>query len=118
MTRRVPVIVRCSQLLVTAALASTILFAEGCNTTQPPNRQLSDVQITTRVKAKLASDIGGSSLTNVDVTTTNGVVTLSGQVQNADIKQKADTVTISVPGVTAVNNNIQVQSPPGPGNAP
>ncbi|MGH9496174.1 MAG: BON domain-containing protein [Candidatus Sulfotelmatobacter sp.] len=118
MTKRVPIIIRCSLILATAALVSIAIFADGCNTTQPPNRQLSDVQITTRVKAKLASDVGGSSLTNVDVSTTNGIVTLSGQVQSADKKQKAQTVTASLPGVVRVNNNIQVQSPPGSANAP
>ena len=65
-----------SIIVVAAALASIAMFAGGCNTTQSPNRQVSDVQITTQVKAKLASDVGASSLTNVDVNTTNGVVTL------------------------------------------
>ena len=71
MTKRRLLPIICPLILATAAV-----FAEGCNTTEPPNRQLSDLQVTTRVKAKLASDIGASSLTNVDVTTTNGVVTL------------------------------------------
>lgn len=112
MTKHTPLIVRCSVVLATALLASIAIFAQGCNTTEPPNRQLSDAQITTRVKAKLASEVGGSSLTNVDVTTTNGVVTLAGQVQSADAKQKADTVTASLPGVVRVNDDIQVQASP------
>jgi osmotically-inducible protein OsmY len=102
-SRILPII--CPLILATAAV-----LAQGCNTTEPPNRQLSDAQVTTKVKAKLASDIGPSSLTNVDVTTTNGVVTLSGQVASADVKQKAETVTASLPGVVRVNNNVQVQS--------
>jgi len=118
MTRRVPLIIHCSLVLATAALATIAIFAEGCNTTEPPNRQLSDMQTTTRVKGKLASVVGGSSLTNVDVSTTNGVVTLAGQVQSADVKQKAETVTASLPGVVRVNNNIQVQSPSGSANSP
>jgi len=118
MTRRVPLIIHCSLVLATAALATIAIFEEGCNTTEPPNRQLSDMQTTTRVKGKLASVVGGSSLTNVDVSTTNGVVTLAGQVQSADVKQKAETVTASLPGVVRVNNNIQVQSPSGSANSP
>jgi len=105
MTKRRMLPIICSLVLATAAV-----LAQGCNTTEPPNRQLSDAQVTTKVKAKLASDIGPSSLTNVDVTTTNGVVTLSGQVANADVKQKAETITASLPGVVRVNNNVQVQS--------
>jgi osmotically-inducible protein OsmY len=89
-------------------LASISMVAEGCNTVQPPNRQASDVQITTQVKAKLVSDVRASSLTNVDVNTTNGVVTLAGQVENEEVKHSAETVSASVPGVVKVNNNLQV----------
>ena len=118
MTKRVPLVIRCSLVLATAALLSIAILAEGCNTTEPPNRQLSDAQITTRVKAKMASEVGGSSLTNVEVSTTNGVVTLAGQVQSTDVKQKAETVSASVPGVVRINNNLQVQSPSGSAQGP
>jgi osmotically-inducible protein OsmY len=94
--------------LIVLAVASIAMFAEGCNTVQPPNRQISDAQITTQVKTKLASDVRASSLTNVDVNTTNGVVTLAGQVENAEVKHSAETVADSVPGVVRVNNNLQV----------
>jgi BON domain-containing protein len=94
--------------LALAGLASMAMFAGGCNTVQSPNRQASDVQITTQVKAKLASDVRPSSLTNIDVNTTNGVVTLAGQVENAEVKHRAETVAASVPGVVRINNNLQV----------
>jgi hyperosmotically inducible periplasmic protein len=100
----------CKTVLTVAVLASIALFAEGCNTSQAPRRQVSDLQITTQVKAKLASDVRPSSLTNIDVNTTNGVVTLAGQVENAEVKHSAETVTASVQGVLAVNNNLQVAS--------
>jgi osmotically-inducible protein OsmY len=70
----------------------------GCNTSQAPNRQISDAQITTQVKSKLAYDVGASTLTNIDVNTTNGVVTLAGQVQSVDIKRSAETDAAAVPG--------------------
>jgi hyperosmotically inducible periplasmic protein len=101
----------CGNLLAVAVLASTVMFAEGCNTTQSPARQVSDAQIATQIKTKLASDVGASSLANIDVNTTNGVVTLAGQVENAEIKNKAKTVASSVPGVVRVNNNLQVSVP-------
>jgi hyperosmotically inducible protein len=97
-----------SMLLAMGALASIATLAQGCNTTESPNRQVSDVQITTQVKAKLASDVRPSSLTNVNVNTTNGVVTLAGQVESPEVKRKAETVTAAVPGVVRVNNNLQV----------
>ena len=101
----------CSMVLAMAVLASFALFAAGCNTTQPPNRQVSDLQITAQVKAKLASDVRASSITNVDVNTTNGVVSLAGQVESPEVKHNAETVASSVPGVVRVNNNLQVAAP-------
>jgi osmotically-inducible protein OsmY len=98
----------CAVLLAIGLLASMALFGQGCNTTQSPNQQISDVQITTQVKSKLASDVGASTLTNIDVNTTNGVVTLSGQVQTANIKRSAETDAAAIPGVVRVNNNLQV----------
>ena len=97
-----------SIILVMAAVSFIAIFAESCNTTQSPNRQVNDAQITTQIKAKLASDVNASSLANVDVNTTNGIVTLAGQVENAEVKRSAETVTASVPGVVRVNNNLQV----------
>jgi len=101
-------------VVVVVALASIMIFAEGCNTSQPPNQQTKDSQITTEVKAKLASNVRASSLTNIEVNTTNGVVTLAGQVENADIKRSAEQVAAAVSGVVGVNNNLQVASLPAP----
>jgi osmotically-inducible protein OsmY len=97
-------------VLALVELASTAVFVGACNTSQFPDRQISDSQITTRVKAKLASDLRASSLANIDVNTTNGVVTLAGQVENAQVKQGAETVAAPVAGVARVNDNLQVAS--------
>ena len=98
----------CSIVIAMATLTSFTMFAAGCNTTQSPNRQVNDLQITTQVKAKLASDVRASSLTNIDVNTTNGVVTLAGQVESSEVKTKAERVAASVPGVVRVHNDLQV----------
>ena len=100
----------CAILLAAVTSASMAALAGGCNTTQSPNRQVSDIQITTQVKAKLASDVSASSLTNIEVNTTNGIVTLAGQVESSELKKSAETVARSVPGVVSVNNNLQVES--------
>lgn len=97
-----------SILLGLAAVASMALFVQGCNTDQAPKAQVNDAQITTQVKSKLASDVGAESLTNINVNTTNGVVTLAGEVESADLKNRAESVTQSVPGVVKVNNELQV----------
>jgi hyperosmotically inducible periplasmic protein len=82
----------------------------GCRTNESPEAQVDDLQITTQVKAKLASDIGLSSVTNVAVNSTNGVVTLSGQVDSAGTKARAEAIAKSVPKVVRVVDNIQVAS--------
>src|SRR5215467_13430152 len=62
-------------------LLCTLLL--GCRTNESPEAQVDDLQITAQVKAKLASDARVSSVTNISVNSTNGVVTLSGQVDSA-----------------------------------
>ena len=100
-------------VLVIVVWTSILMFIGGCSTVQSPSRQVNDAQITTQVKTKLASDVRPSSLANIDVNTTNGVVTLAGQVENAEVKHNAEKVAASVPGVVRVNNNLQVASASG-----
>lgn len=66
-----------------------------------------DASLTAKVKTALitASDLSSS---NIDVDTTNGVVTLNGEVKNADDKSKAEQVASTVIGVTSVVNKLQV----------
>ena len=80
----------------------------ACRTNESPEAQVDDLQITAQVKTKLASEIGVSSVTNVSVNSTNGVVTLAGQVDSAAIKAKAVDVARAVPKVVRVIDNLQV----------
>jgi osmotically-inducible protein OsmY len=89
-----------------------LLSLTGCRTNESPEAQVDDLEITTQVKAKLASDIGVSSVTNISVNSTNGVVTLAGQVDAADIKAKAVSIARAVPKVTKVVDNLQVVTKP------
>jgi BON domain len=95
-----------------AAVILAAVVAAGCTTTQSPHLQVNDVRITAEVKSKLAEDVTPSSLVNVQVNTTNGVVTLAGQVETDQVKQRAETVTRHVPGVVGVNDNLQVEPLP------
>jgi osmotically-inducible protein OsmY len=45
-------------------------------------RQVKDAATTAAVKAKLASDVRLTTLTNLDVTTDNGNVSLNGKVES------------------------------------
>ena len=97
-------------LLVPISLTCALLA--GCRTNETPRAQLNDLKITTEVKSKLASDIGLASVTDISVNSTNGVVTLSGQVDSVGRKGKAHVAAGSVPKVIRVVDNLQVAVKP------
>ena len=102
----------CGQgLLTTLAVVAFALVVAGCTTTQSPGRQVDDNAIHAAVKAKLSAD-RFSNLLNVDVNVTNGVVTLAGEVPNAQVKAEAEREARSVSGVVRVKNTLQVKAPP------
>jgi len=90
----------------------------ACRTNESPEAQVNDLEITTSIKSKLASDVGLSSVPNIAVNSTNGVVTLSGQVSSATDKSKAESIAKSVPKVVRVINNLQVAATPSASVAP
>jgi osmotically-inducible protein OsmY len=57
----------------------------------------------------MAADVRLSTLTNIEVNSTNGVVTLAGQVENESDRAQAAAVARSVDGVVKVNNELQVK---------
>ena len=72
-----------------------------------------DMVITGTVKTKLAEDRFIEDASNIDVDTTNGVVTLGGTVGSEDEKREAELTTMGIEGVEQVINEIQV-APPKP----
>lgn len=91
---------------ILVVLLWAVLF--GCRTNESPEGQVDDLQITAQVKSKLAADVGVSSVTNISVNSTNGVVTLSGQVNSPDVKTKAEAAAKSVSKVVRVVDTLQV----------
>ena len=91
------------------ALVVLASFVAGCKTTTSAGTQIDDASIKTSVKAKLAADVKLSTLTNIEVNSTNGIVTLAGQVDNDEQRALAASVARSVDGVVRVNNNLQVK---------
>ncbi len=88
------------------------LLGISCRTNESPEAQVNDLEITAQVKAKLASDIGPSSVTNISVNSTNSVVTLSGQVDSASVKAKAVSIAKEIPKVVRVVDSLQVTPKP------
>jgi len=104
---------RFNGILGVAAALVLVAFVAGCTTTQQPGEQMDDGAIATAVKAKLTGD-RFSNILNIEVNVTNGIVTLAGEVPNAEVKASAEAEARSVSGVKGVNNNLQVSNPPRP----
>jgi len=68
-----------------------------------------DTIITTTVKAELAKDVRLGTLTDIEVSTTQGVVTLAGKVHNSEEKAMVEQKVRGVTGVVKVNNELQIQ---------
>jgi osmotically-inducible protein OsmY len=98
-------------ILTVAACLSLALLVAGCSTTQTAGKQIDDTSIHAAVSAKLTSD-RFSNIINIDINVTNGVVTLAGEVPNAQVKADAQAEARTVSGVVRVINNLQVKSPP------
>jgi len=97
---RLPIVV----LAAVFALASA-----ACRPSQTLERQTDDAAIEAKIKAKLATDVGATTITSVEVNVTNGVVTLAGQVESESDRAQAAAVARSVDGVVKVNNELQVK---------
>ena len=67
---------------------------------------ISDTVITAKVKAKLMGE-DGLKKSDIDVTTTNGVVTLKGSATNSDAKALAEEKAKTVEGVKSVDNALR-----------
>jgi len=65
--------------------------------------------LTTKVKTALASDIGMKTMTNIDVDSADGVVTLKGKVDSADTKKRVEAAAKKVDGVKRVKNELRVE---------
>jgi hypothetical protein len=98
-------------LLVTLALA---LFAVvGCETTTAgtpyTTQYVDDSRIASDVRARLAAD-SASNFSRVTVTSSNGVVYLTGPVDSAERSARAARLAGDVSGVQRVVNNLQIAS--------
>jgi hyperosmotically inducible protein len=96
------------------ALAFTIvavLVLGACSTTEPVGQQIDDAGLTTKVKAKLTADPDVNPF-EIDVDTTDGVVTLRGRVEEASDKTVAGRLARETEGVKRVRNEIVVGMDP------
>ena len=71
-------------------------------------KAIDDATVTTKVKSALVTE-PDLKARDIDVETTNGVVTLQGTADSAENRQKAAQVASNIEGVKAVKNQIVVR---------
>lgn len=71
--------------------------------------KLDHAALIAKVKAKLASDVGLTTVTRVEVDDSEQVVTLRGTVDSPEQKAQAERAVRQVEGVTRVVNDLQVK---------
>lgn len=94
--------------LIFVVLLATGLSGCQALTGETLGEHIDDTTITTTVKAKLAAE-KAATLTRVQVDTDRGVVQLTGVVETAADRTKAEQIARSVSGVKSVRNNLQIQ---------
>ena len=93
--------------IVVLVLTCVLAYA-ACRPAQTVERQTDDAAIKAKIKSKLATEVGATTITAVEVNVTNGVVTLAGPVSTPEERQKIEAIARATEGVTSVTNNIQV----------
>jgi osmotically-inducible protein OsmY len=106
-------------VVIPSLFVATSAFAQGPSndTSKVPTAQeraqnreaVTDTTITGKVKTALATDVGLKTVTGINVDTdAGGVVTLTGKVDSADVKKRAEMVAKKVGGVKSVKNKLTV----------
>ena len=100
-------------LVLSASLATPMLSYAGEDADMDrsqPTTFVKDSAITTKVKAKLATE-HLASLTSIKVDTdANGIVWLSGTAENQSDIDRAVAIAKSTEGVVSVKNNLKVKT--------
>ena len=97
--------------LLSVSLLSLATFSSGCAARHYDTTEayVDDKAMTAKVKSQLARDPIAKA-TEINVTTFNREVQLSGFVGTQDEKTRAAQIAASVPGVVTVHNNLIVRT--------
>lgn len=95
---------------ITATMMAVCLFLTGTAVTQakPKQPKMTDLSISDKIEEELLYDPGVNPR-KIDITTSEGIVTLEGQVSNILAKDRAKRIAQTVRGVRAVVNQIDVK---------
>ncbi|MBZ0113467.1 MAG: BON domain-containing protein [Thermoanaerobaculia bacterium] len=96
-----------NKLGITLLALGAVVVLGACASTQPASEQLSDSAITAKVEAKLAADPEVNPF-EIDVDTNEGVVRLSGSVEEPGDRSEAVKLATNTQGVKRVINDITI----------
>jgi len=96
-----------STVLTAFALLGPVGAFSVDTSTDTAGQYVDDATITTRVKASLAQEKGVKSR-DISVRTDQGVVDLTGTVQNKEESDRATDIATKVKSVKAVHNNLKI----------
>lgn len=94
-----------SRRIVIGLLAVIMLTLPGCAAIVDARE---DARIEAEVKARLVAE-RNANLTRLGVTSTEAIVRLTGAVESAGEKARAEAIAKEVPGVKRVVNNLEVR---------
>jgi osmotically-inducible protein OsmY len=97
---------------IAVALALGLAAGSGaaCSSTRTAGTRIDDAVVTTKVKSKLAADPQVSAM-NVSVDTNDGVVTLTGRVEDETARREAVKLAKDTEGVVSVRDLLEVGEP-------
>ncbi len=97
-------------ILLSLAASGPFLACSGgpSRSSRPVSQTFDDATITARVKTVLLNDTQVGAL-QINVTSTNGAVTLSGTVKSAADSERAVELAKTVAGVRSVDSQLTVQ---------
>ncbi|MGO4881437.1 MAG: BON domain-containing protein [Bryobacteraceae bacterium] len=111
--------ITCKESVLSCVAICAVALLGGCQSRKP----VDDASITKNVKAKLSAAFGRiedrqvqqfdrgadqQTVTYIAVSSANGVVTLTGEVNGKRAKARAGDIARSVKGVARVNNNLSL----------
>ena len=76
---------------------------------QSVGKYIDDATVTASVKAKLTAE-KAANFTKISVETSNNVVSLTGQVDSKEQKERAEKIAKQVNGVKRVDNKLEIKS--------
>ena len=105
---------RARNLLLTSLFAgSVVIQLAGCASfDQRDVVAVSDSSLTSSVKTALVNEAGFGTTMNVNVTSNDGTVLLTGFVDSAQDSLRAEQIARSIAGVRAVRNDLNVTPQP------